>query len=243
VEAYAGTGWSETQKVYAAMVERLDSDVGRVRATLKQLGIDRNTLVIFASDNGGVGQGEIREHFGSHAGMRGAKGQLWEGGLRVPMIACWPGRVPASRICALPVAFWDFLPTAAELASATPPPNLDGISIVPTLLGEKQESRPPLYWEQTRGNRLEKAVRIGRWKAYQPGAGQPLQLFDLDHDPGETKDIAAEHPQAVARIAGIMSASHTDIAVPKPDPRVWKKYREDNKELDAMLGWPQAREP
>jgi arylsulfatase A-like enzyme len=172
--------------------------------------------------------------------MRGAKGQLWEGGIRVPMLARWPGRVPAGRTCDLPTAFWDFLPTAAELAGARLPPDVDGVSIVPTLLGQQQESRPPLYWEQIRRNQLSKAVRVGTWKGYQPAADQPVQLYDLRSDPAETKDVASENPQTVARIEAIMAAAHTDTEIPKHDPRIWEKYREDNRKLDAMLGWPQA---
>jgi len=240
VGAYADTGWSDTQKVYAAMVEGLDADVGRVLETLEELGIDGNTLVLFASDNGGVGSAEIADHFGSHAGMRGAKGQLWEGGVRVPMIARWPGRVPAGRTCDFPTAFWDFLPTAAQLAGAPLPPNVDGVSIVPTLLGHEQKSRPPLYWEQTRGKRFERAVRAGTWKAYQPAADAPVQLYDLASDRAETQDVASEHPRTVARIEAVMAAAHTDIEIPKHDPRIWEKYREDNKKLDAMTGWPGA---
>jgi len=242
IAAYADTDWNDTQKVYAAMVERLDSDVGRVMQTLKELGLDRNTLVIFASDNGGVGTEDIAGLFGSHAGMRGAKGQLWEGGIRVPMIARWPGRVPAGRTCDFPVAFWDFLPTAADLTEAPLPANLDGISFVPTLLGEEQETRPPLYWEQRRGDRLQQAVRTGIWKGYRPAAGKPIQLYHLAKDRAETTDVASEHPRQTAQIEKIMAASHTDIDIPERDPRIWPKYREDNKKLDALIGWPQARE-
>ncbi|NLX96377.1 MAG: arylsulfatase [Rhodopirellula sp.] len=236
VEAYADSGWSDAQKVYAAMVEGLDSDVGRVLETLKQLRIDRKTLVLFASDNGGVGA-EIADRFGSHAGMRGAKGQLWEGGIRVPMLARWPGRVPAGRTCDWPTAFWDFLPTAAELAEAPLPPNVDGVSIVPALLGEEPPSRPPLYWEQIARNQVAKAVRVDHWKGHHPAPDQPIELYDLANDAAETTDVASEHPQAVARIEAIMAASRTEIEIPKPDPRVWEKYREDNQKLDAMLGW------
>ena len=239
VAAYADTGWTDAQKVYAAMVEGLDTDVGRVLETLKQLGIDQKTLVIFASDNGGVG-GDVAEQFGSCAGMRGHKGELWEGGIHVPLIARWPGQVPAGQTCDVPTAFWDFLPTAAQLADAQLPPDIDGVSIVPAVLGEKMESRPPLYWEQTRGKRLAKTVRMGPWKGYQAAAGAPIQLYDLRRDPAETKDVAAEHPETAKRIEAIMASSRTDIAIPKRDPRIWNKYREDNKKLDAMLGWPPA---
>ncbi len=243
VEAYADTGWTDTQKVYAAMVERLDFDVGRVMGALKELELDRNTLVIFASDNGGVGQEEIAALFGSQAGMRGAKGQLFEGGIRVPMIARWPGRVPAGQTCDTQIAFWDFLPTAADLAGLAPPEDIDGVSILPALRGKIPGARPPLYWEQIRGRRLEQAVRLGPWKAYRPSPERPVQLYDLASDPAESKDIASKHPAGVKRIEALMAASRTEPDIPKHDPRVWEKYREDNKKLDAMLGWPKQGEP
>jgi arylsulfatase A-like enzyme len=240
VEAYAGTPWSDAQKVYATMVEQLDAGVGRILETLQELEIDRKTLVIFASDNGGPGS-EIADRFGSLAGLRGAKGQLWEGGIRVPLLARWPGRIPVGRTCDFPTAFWDFLPTAAELAGAPLPANLDGVSLVPVLHGQEQPSRPPLYWEQGSGDRLAQAVRVGPWKGYRPAARRPVQLYDLRSDPAETKDVAAEHPQTVGQIEAIMAASRTEIEIPKPDPRIWEKYREDNSKLDAMLGWPASR--
>jgi arylsulfatase A len=243
VSAYAGRGWTDTQKVYAAMVEWLDADVGRLLALLDELGLERNTLVIFASDNGGLREPELSEHFGSRAGMRGAKGDLWEGGIRVPMIARWPSRIPAGRTTGQPVAFWDLLPTVAELAGAKCPPGIDGDSIVPMLLGEPQDPSRPLYWEQFRRNRLEQALRMESWKAHRAAPDEPLELYDLKGDPAETTDVAAEHPESVAKIEAIMAGSRVEIEIPKPDPRVWEKYREDLRKLDEKLGWPGAAAP
>jgi arylsulfatase A-like enzyme len=234
LRAYKDTGWSEAQNVYAAMVERLDADVGRVLATLKELKIDDQTLVIFASDNGAGGGRENNIRFGSAAGMRGEKGTLWEGGLRVPMIARWPGHVPAGRTSDFATAFCDFLPTAAALAGAAQP-EADGISIVPTLLGREQPPRAYLYWEQSQGRQLAKAVRMGSWKGYQFKAGEPPELYHLATAPAEATNVAGQHPDVVKQIEAIMTAAHTDVEVPKSDPRIWKKYEEDNKKLDALL--------
>jgi len=233
VNAYENTSWTDAQKVYAAMVERFDADVGRVLGTLAELGIDRKTLVVFASDNGAGGGTQNIERFGSTAGMRGTKGTLWEGGIRVPMVARWTGRVPAGKTSDFPTAFWDFLPTAADLAGVSPPPAIDGISIVPTLLGQPQKPREYLYWEQ--GGKPAKAVRMGTWKGFQSGPGKPLELYDLKSDRAETANVAADHPQVVKRIEAIMAEAHTDTEIPKGDPRIWKKYQEDNKKLDARL--------
>lgn len=238
LEAYKDTGWTDTQKVYAAMVERLDGDVGRVLALLKELRLDEKTLVIFASDNGAGGGQANNERFGSQAGMRETKGTLREGGIRVPMIARWPGKVPAGRTSDFITAFWDFLPTAAELAGASPPEKIDGISIAGELLGRTQRPHEYLYWEDPRPNRLTKAVRLGRWKGYQGDAGKPVELHDLEADPQESRDVAADHPEIVKRIEAIMAESRTEVEIPKGDPRIWKKYQEDNLRLDALFQTP-----
>jgi len=246
LEAYKDTGWTDVQKVYAAMMERLDSDVGRLLAQLKDLGIEKDTLVIFASDNGAGGGPANDDRFGSQAGLRATKGTLWEGGIRVPMIARWPGHVPAGRTSHFVTAFYDFLPTAAELARAKVPPGVDGISIVPVLLGKEQKPHDYLYWENPQGAKLAKAVRMGAWKGYQAAAGkargaglsQPvsLELHDLASDRAETKNVAADHPDVVKKIEAIMRQAHTDTEIPaKPDPRIWKKYQEDNRKLDALF--------
>lgn len=234
---YADTGWTEKQKVYAAMVEWFDTDVGRLLSALKQLELDRNTLVLFASDNGGVGDAQLAEHFGSLPAMRGAKGDLWEGGLRVPMIARWPGRIAQGQTSDAPIAFWDFLPTAAELAGASPPEKTDGRSFVPALLGKPMPTDRPLYWEQTRGNRLQQAVRIGPWKGFRNGADSAMELYNLELDRSERNNVVAQHPDVAAKISQIMAVSRVEAEAPKPDPRVWEKYREDNRKLDEKTGW------
>jgi arylsulfatase A-like enzyme len=236
VEKYAQTGWTDAEKAYAAMVDRLDSDVGRVTALLKELKLDNNTLIMFASDNGpGCGRANTAR-FGSQAGLRETKGSLWEGGIRVPLIARWPGKVAAGRTTDFATAFWDFLPTAADLGGARAPRGIDGISIAPTLLGRQQKPHDYLYWERTSGpNRMTRAVRLGDWKGYQETAQSPVELYDLKSDPAESKNVAAEHPEVVARVGMILDQARVDVKVPELDKRIWEKYKQDNARQDALL--------
>jgi arylsulfatase A-like enzyme len=235
IEAYKGTGWTDAEKVYAAMMDRLDADVGRVLAQLKKLGLDNNTLVLFASDNGAGGGPANNARFGSQAGLRDVKGSLREGGIRVPLMARWPGKVPAGKTSDFPTAFWDFLPTLAELAGTSAPRGIDGISIVPTLLGTPQQPHEYLYWERKAANKLTRAARQGNWKAYQESEGAPVELYDLTVDRGETKNLAAARPDVVERMTMILRTARVDVTPPKQDPRIWEKYREDNKRLDALF--------
>ena len=191
--------------------------------------------MIFASDNGAQSTA-----FGGNAGMRGTKATLYEGGIHVPQMARWPGKIPAGRSSEFATGFWDFLPTAAALAGAAAPAGIDGISILPTLLGKDQKPHDYLYWEQPKPAKLIKAVRLGDWKGCQAGAGAPLELYDLKTDLAEAKNVAAQHPDVVARIEKIMIEAHTDTEIPAPDPRVWVKYKEDNEKLDAKLGIKRA---
>ena len=147
--------------------------------------------------------------FASCAGLRGKKGQLYEGGIRVPMIVRWPGRVPPGATSDLPWVFYDFLPTAAELAGARPPQKIDGISVLPTLLGKKQKGRRFLYWEHPRAG-LSQAVRLGDWKGVRIGPAGPIELYDLKRDPGEKSNVAAGHPDTVAQIEVIIKAEHVE---------------------------------
>src|SRR5262249_33587619 len=153
----------------------------------------------------------------------------------VPMIARCPGKVPAGKTTDFATAFWDFLPTAAELAGTKPPPGIDGISIVPTLLGKQQKPHESLYWERRAANRLHQAVRSGTSKGYRENPGQEMELYDLKSDRAEKINIAASHPEIVARLTRLMDQSRVDVVPPKTDPRIWEKYKEDNLRQDRLL--------
>ncbi|MBI1358129.1 MAG: sulfatase-like hydrolase/transferase [Acidobacteria bacterium] len=190
---------------FAGMVTRLDRQVGALLDKLEALGLAENTVVFFTSDNGSVEFPPIANAFHGTGVFRGFKTDLYEGGIRVPMLVRWPGKVTPG-VSDYPWAFYDFLPTAAEIAGAEPPPGLDGQSILPTLLGQGQEPPALLYWEAGPA----RAVRLGDWKAIRPGPDAPIELYDLAHDPGETTDVAAQHADLVAGAEKILNAQHVD---------------------------------
>lgn len=218
----------EPYAAFAGMVSRLDRDVGRVMVTLKELGLEENTIVFFTSDNGGTSQSIHREnYFRSSGPFRGHKQLMYEGGIRVPMIARWPGRIPAGRVSGFAWMSQDFLPTAAELAGVKPPAGIDGMSVLPTLFGRKQQPHEYLYWELPRylGTRWSdksgdfakelpmQAVRHHQWKVVRPKPDAPLELYNLKSDPGETRDLAKEQPDVLARIEKWMRTARTE---PRP---------------------------
>ena len=208
---YADRDWPEPQKGHAAMITRLDGDVGRLLALLKAKGIDENTFVLFASDNGPHKEGGADPAFFHSSGpLQGYKRSLHDGGIRVPGIARWPGKIRPGTESDLPWAFWDFLPTAAELAGVPVTRPIDGISIVPTLLGQGEQPRHEfMYWEFHEGGSSKQAVRMGRWKA----VGQwkkPIALYDLKTDIDESDDIAAKHPEIVAKIEAYLRGARTE---------------------------------
>ena len=209
-EPYSKEDWPAPQKGHAAMITRLDRYVGEVLQLLKDLGIDERTIVFFASDNGTHKEGGADPAFFRSSGpLRGYKRDLYEGGIRVPMIVRWPGRIQPGRTSDLAWAFWDFLPTAAELAGIEPPKGLDGISVLPELMGKAQEEHESLYWEfHERG--FSQAVRMGRWKSVRKGSAQPMELYNLSEDLSEAKDVADRHPRVAARMKRIMDSSRTD---------------------------------
>jgi arylsulfatase A-like enzyme len=198
-------------KIHAAMIARLDTGVGRVMAKLRDLGLDRNTLVIFSSDNGAEGPG--RQTFNATAGLRGYKRHLYEGGIRAPFIARWPGNIAAGGTTDLLTSQVDLMATATELVGV-PAPRHDGISILPTLLGRPQPVRHEwLYWEIYEGPvPFQQAVRMGQWKGYRTGTKAPLELYNLATDRAETKNVAAEFPAEVRAIEVVMAREH----VPSP---------------------------
>jgi len=201
------------------MVSRLDQEVGRVLERLRELGLERDTLVLFSSDNGPSREGGgDPAFFGSSGPFRGEKGELHEGGLRVPFLARWPGRI-APGTSDLPCASWDVLATCGELAGFPVPASSDGKSLAPTLLGRPAEQgvHEYLYWEHMpRGGRHVQALRRGNWKLLRLGvqARNPrVELYDLAADPGETRDLSTARPELVAELTALMEAAHVS------DPR------------------------
>ncbi len=202
---------------FAAMVTRMDRDVGRILDALKEKGLDEHTVVLFTSDNGPHKEGGADPvFFESYGPLRGIKRDLTEGGIRVPMIARWPGKIAAGKTVDHVAAHWDFLPTACELAGAKAPEGLDGISYSATLLGREQKTHEFLYWEfHERG--FDQAVRMGDWKGIRIGLDAPLKLYNLKTDLHEDTNVADQNPEVVAKIDAAMKAlrSENERWVPK----------------------------
>jgi len=193
---------------YAAMITRMDSDIGAILVELKRHGIDDNTIVLFSSDNGPTYAGGVdTQFFDSNKPFSGLKGSLLEGGIRVPMIARWPGRIAPGRTTDHPSAHWDVMPTLAELSGADAPPDTDGISFLPVLTGQGEQKRHAyLYWEYAN----QQAVRMGDWKGYRKNAkkhpDEPIRLYNLQADVAEQHDVARDHPDVVRTIVDIMNS-------------------------------------
>ncbi len=228
-------------KEWAAMVTRMDTEIGKLVDLLRQLEVFENTLIFFCSDNGYSPMGEVPQTlldqgipdldtvFAHRGPFKGGKGDLHEGGLRVPMIAHWPAGIPEHRVCDTPWAFWDLMPTAAELAGADCP-ETDGVSIVATLRGqdEKQPPRDCLYWEFFGAAGLEQAARIGDFRAWRPNGWSPVEIYAID-DGMETTDLAEVRPDLVARAEEIFRAEHSQSDYfPNPDENkaAWQERAE-----------------
>ncbi len=222
-QLYKDKTWPEQAKRYAAMVSMVDRQVGEVLDLLKELDLEKNTIVFFCGDNGGNDYFKDKQHpRGFHNAnkhpqtgveFRGTKGTLYEGGLRIPMIARWPGKIQPGQVSDLLWYFPDVLPTVAELTGATAPQDVDGMSIVPELIGEaaagrKQSQHEYLYWEiggQT-------AVRMNHWKAIQPRGGDgDWELYDLSKDVSETQDLAVSHPDILTKMKEFAVEAHTPV--------------------------------
>src|SRR5215207_2177801 len=209
---YSSEPWSPQQRNYAAMVTRLDADVGELFRLLKEMDIDRETVVIFTSDNGPQGKDEggyDQTLFDSNGPFRGLKRELYDGGIRVPLFVRWPGRVRSGATSAYPVTLCDLMPTAAALAGAREPFVTDGVSLQSLLLGGRAPMRGALYWEFHEGG-FAQAVRMGSWKAVRKGVGGAIELYDLKADPGETRDVSARNPALVRRAEEIMRREHVE---------------------------------
>lgn len=207
---YKEKDWPEPEKGKAAMISRMDSDIGRLFEKLSELGIDGNTLVLFSSDNGPHKEGGVDpKFFNSSGGLKGTKRDLYEGGIRVPMIARWPGKIAPGQESSHISAFWDVLPTLAEVAGEKPPEGIDGISFLPTLLGREQPQHEFLYWEFHEGS-SKQAVRLGQWKAVRVAPSRPIEIYDLLEDSAEEKNVAEQVPEIVAKVEGILAQVRTD---------------------------------
>ena len=196
---YSEEPWTQQEKNRAAMIARLDNYIGKVREQLKDFNIESNTVIFFSSDTGPQTGGGVNPKFFQSAGpFRGERGDLYEGGLRVPMIVCWPGKIQPGQVSDFPWAAWDFLPTAMQIALREPPKNIDGISVLPTLRGETQTNRHEFFSWELRGRHLAQAARMGDWKIVRSKADEKWQLYNLKTDPGETQNVADKHPDVIA---------------------------------------------
>lgn len=207
---FTSRDWPQTEKNFAAMVKRLDDTVGNILDFLKKSNLENDTLVIFSSDNGPHQEGKHNpKYFHSSGPLRGIKRDLYEGGIRVPFIARWPGKIKAGATSEQPLAFWDLLPTFCEVAGATPPAGIDGISILPALLGKTQKQHDYFYWEFHEGG-FNQAIRFGDMKAIRFGPQGPIELYDLKNDIGEAKNLASAKPDLIAKAKQIFASARTD---------------------------------
>jgi arylsulfatase len=216
---------------YAAMISYLDNAVGKIVASVDELGLRDNTLILFTSDNGPAYKlsGTDPDFFNSSGPLRGRKASAYEGGIRIPLIACWRGKIAAGKTIDQVAAFWDMLPTLCDVTHMERPNNIDGISILPTLLSESdQQQHEYLYWEFL-AYAQPQAVRAGDWKIIRNGVDQddpPFELYNLKSDIGEKHNVAAEHPEVVARLAKYAAEAHTPSKIfpllPSERPKGYK---------------------
>ena len=221
---YKDKDWPIQHKEWAAMITRMDTEVGKLLKLLDELGLEENTIIFFAADNGNPSGYDnrylkerkgptISEFFDLASPTRGKKGDSYDGAFHVPAVVRWPGKIAPKQVSDHMWAFWDFLPTAAEIAGIKPPSNIDGISLLPTLLGNgKQKQHDYLYWEHT-GNQ---AVRMANWYAHR-ASGSSVELYDLVSDPQQSVDLSSKNPKIVRKVRKIMEEAHTPSDVwPSP---------------------------
>jgi arylsulfatase A-like enzyme len=213
--------WADDEKTYAAMIWYLDKGVGQILEALHRLNLDEDTVVFFASDNGPrseptVQQTRVIDFFDSNGNLTGYKRDMYEGGIRDPFIARWTKHIPAGTVSAMPAYFPDFMPTALDLAHA-PAEKTDGISLRPYLMNAKLAGDERfLYWEFYEPV-FRQAARLGKWKAVRLKRGGKIELYDLSTDPWESKDVAKDHPDLVARMEAGMAREHQP-SPEYPDP-------------------------
>ncbi|MCC9607971.1 arylsulfatase [Blastopirellula sp. JC732] len=203
---YEDKEWSDPEKKVAAMITRMDKDVGRLMSLLKELKLDDNTLVFFASDNGAAHNFKRFDHSGP---LKGRKRSMYEGGIRSPSIARWPGHIPAGVVSEQIWSFWDMMPTLADLTQQKLKVETDGISFLPAMVENRVVEHPPLYWEFHEGG-FSQGARIGDWKAVRTGVGKPIEIYDLTQDIGEERNLAAERPELVKQFAAYLDSARVD---------------------------------
>ena len=213
---YDGKSLTLYEKVYCSLMTHHDANIGRIVQAVKDLGLEQDTLILWTSDNGDETSYYGRTGtFDGNGPFRDRKRSLYEGGIRTPLIARWPGTIEPGSECDLITTQWDIMPTVADAGGRPVTPEMDGISILPTLLGQadRQAPREHIYFEFYEGAK-QQAVRMGDWKGYRKnGTEGSIELYDLKRDPSETRDLAAAHPDIVARIRDIMAEEHTTSPV------------------------------
>ncbi len=212
---YKDKPWPLVHRVYAAMITRMDAAIGNLLKVLRELELEQDTLVFFTTDNGysvgGAAKNPSLDEVFHHRGpFRGEKGNLYQGGVRVPAIAWWPGRIEAGVVSNQPWAFWDFLPTAVEIANASIPARCDGISIVPTLFGCETEQRQHDYFYWEFGN--QQAARLGPWWVYRPNPSSRIEVYNAEEDPLQERDLSTDKSDVVSRAEKVFQEAH----VPNP---------------------------
>ncbi|MBM3821623.1 MAG: arylsulfatase [Verrucomicrobia bacterium] len=208
---YTKEPWPQAEKNKAAMITRLDQDVGRILNAVRTTRLDEHTLILFTSDNGPHEDGGNKTAFFRSAGpLRGIKRDLYEGGIRVPMIARWTGKIPEGIVSDQVWAMWDLLPTLADIAGAKPPEKLDGLSMVPALLGKEQsEQHEFLYWESHEPG-FQQAIRFKEWKGMRTAPGKDLELYHLVRDPGETNNVAASQQEITMKLSDLLKSARRE---------------------------------
>ncbi len=200
------------QSAYAAMITRMDAHIGRIIEVLHELGLEEQTLIVFSSDNGPTYTGGVdTAQFQSSGGLRGGKGEVYEGGIRVPMIATWSGMIPPGSTTDHVSAFWDVMPTLADLVEIDLREEVNGVSFLPVLMGQDPPAPSEMYWEyHGRGWRGAQAARIGPWKGVRMGGhdnvAAPVSVYHLENDPGELTNLAVTHPDVTQDLLAIMQS-------------------------------------
>lgn len=207
---YREKPWPDIEKRFASVVTRMDRDLGTMMRHLNRLGITRDTIILFTSDNGPQA---VAPHdpafFRSSGPLRGVKRDLYEGGICVPTALRWPGRAPSGVVCHEPWAHYDLMATLADIVEKPAPRGTDGVSALPLWQGKTAAPHPPFYWEFHESG-FHQAVRMGDWKGVRHGLMQPLELYDLRGDRGEKRNIATGHPEVVARMEGFLRSARTE---------------------------------